>query len=212
MEARIESVLSQNITLLYERLDLQTIDRNKLRGLFDAQSPPMVIDLPGTLVVTYPVPPLFVQMGENRIRVTFPQSATELGPMPLWSVAAKADALTPNAPSLLTAVGFNYALLLHTSHAKERVGELFIADRARIEEARQGQLDFVAPRVVYRRGDTRYELLLEPVEEHGLKAHLNAHLTVHGTGLPQAQQLEASYRQEYAYLAGALPAPLQQAG
>jgi hypothetical protein len=44
MEFEIQAVLSQNITLVYDLLELQAIDRNALRGLVGPQVNPAMMD------------------------------------------------------------------------------------------------------------------------------------------------------------------------
>jgi hypothetical protein len=207
VDIQIQAVLGQNITLLFKSLELQAIDRNKLRGLLGADDKPAVIDTPDQLVAVFPRGPLFVQLGENRIRITLPQATTDIGVVPLWAIANKCNRLVPKANSWLSAYGFNYDLqaTLPTGNARQMVVELFAAAPHRIEAALQGRLVSFVPRLRFERDRVLGDMVIEPVNDQIIQVHLNSHFPVEGTGLPGARKLEASYRREYEFLTSVLP-------
>ena len=197
MSLEIESVLSQNITLVYDSLDLQTVDRNSLRDLVGTQ--PMMIDTPEMIVVSYPTNSVFIQIGDRRIRVTLQQPAGEIGSAPIWDYAVESGTLVPATKSKLVAYGFNYdvAARLPGIDARVALTEIFVADLPRLEEVLGGELASIMPRLVFQREQARCDLVLEPTDGNHIKVHLNTHFEWADIALPSAQELRESFLREY---------------
>ena len=206
MAIEIPTVLGQNITLLYDSLDLLAIDSSKLKGLMGSQARPIVMDTPDMIVTVYPAESVVIQMGDRRTRITLQQHSKDIGGVPLWEIALKCDQLV-SAQSTLSAYGFNYdvGVVLTGEDANKAVLDLFIPDTQVIESAIEGDLLSFVPRLIFRRGQTRYDLVLEPTAEERIKVHLNAHFEFEGITLPQQDQLETSFREEFGYLVSMLP-------
>jgi len=201
MDIDIQSVLSQNITLVYDALDLRSIDTGKLKGFLDAKA--MVMDTPEMIVAVYPPHPLIIQIGDRRIRVTFPRESEDIGTVPLWEIAIKCHQLVPQ--SQLVAYGFNYDVgSVVTGNAQTITMNLFVSNRQMVEKALEGHLESFIPRLKFKRGETLYDLILEPLDEKRVKAHLNVHFQFKGITLPSQDRLEASFRQEFGYLVSML--------
>ena len=201
MDIDIQRVLSQNITLVYDALDLQTIDSSKLKGLIDAKA--MVMDTPEMIVAVYPPHPIIIQIGDRRTRITLQRQSEDIGAVPLWEIAIKCHQLVPR--SQLVAYGFNYdvGVVVADGNAQAITMDLFVSNRQMIENVLEGHLVSFVPRLKFRRGETFYDLILEPLDEQRIKAHLNAHFQ--DNTLPPQDQLEASFRQEFGYLVLMLP-------
>jgi len=205
MDIDIQRVLSQNITLVYDSLDLRTIDTSELKGLMGVEAKPMVMDTPEMIVAVYPPHPLIIQIGDRRIRVTFPRESEDIGAVPLWEIAIKCHQLVPQ--SQLVAYGFNYDVEVELAggNAHKVMLDLFVSNPKMIENALKGHLVSSIPRIKFRRGQTIYDLVLEPVDEQHLKVHLNAHFQFEGITLPSEDRLEESFRHEFGYLTSMLP-------
>lgn len=201
----IEVLLSQNITLVYKALDLQAIDSRKLKGLIGDQVQPMVMDTPDMIVVVYPKAPLIIQLGDKRIRIMLQKESKELGSLPLWEIATKCNQLV--SESTLVAYGFNYdvGVALAGGNAHATTIDLFVPNRQMIESTLEGHLLSFIPRVKFQREQTRYDLVLEPIDEQHIKVHMNSHFEFDGIILPSQDQLQASFYREYEYLASMLP-------
>ena len=200
MDIEIQRVLSQNITIVYDSLDLRTIDTGKLKGLMGVEAKPMVMDTPEMIVAVYPPHLLIIQIGDRRIRVTFPREREDIGVVPLWEIAIKCHQLVPQ--SQLVAYGFNYDVraIIANGNVRTITTELFISNWQMIENVLEGHLLSFVPRLKFRRGEALYDLILEPLDEQRIKAHLNAHFEFKDITLPSQDQLEASFRQEFGYL------------
>lgn len=206
MDINIPVVLSQNITLVYNSLDLRAIDSRKLKELIGDRANPMVMDTPDMIVAVYPPQPIIIQIGDRRIRITFQQESKDIGSIPLWEIALKCHQLVPESSKLI-AYGFNYDVRVEVKDGDARAItiELFVADRQMIEDILGGQLSFFAPRFKFKRSETLYDLILEPLDEKRIKALLNAHFAFKDISLPPQDKLEESYRQEFGYLVSILP-------
>lgn len=207
MSADIKTVLSQNITLVYDSLDLQAVDSSKLKTLTGISSKPMLMDTPEMIVAAYPPEPvpMVIQLADRRIRITLPQSTDSLGDIPLWKIATECNDLVPK--SSLIAYGFNYDVLMEyaSGNASKVLVDLFIRDAEAIQNALQGHLVAFIPRLKLRRGQVSNDLVLEPVDDQRIKAHMNSHFEHKGFDLPAPEQLKASFSEEYEYLLSVLP-------
>ncbi|MGB9593613.1 MAG: hypothetical protein ACPL7R_05710 [Anaerolineae bacterium] len=198
MDIRIEVTPSQNITLVYDALDLQTLDRNALRQVVEGTTPPVIMDTPEMIVMVYPDRHLFVQIGDRRIRITL-QQAEVVGNVPLWDYGVKFNGLAPQDRSRLIAYGYNYDVIVHVPDADSttRLVELFVPDRLGLEESLDGKLVSLTPRLVFERAQIRYDLVLEPSDKNQIKAHFNVHFEREGITLPSALEVRASFLEEY---------------
>ena len=198
MSIAIAAVLSQNITLVYDKLDLQAIGSSKLKGLVGGDIKAIVMDTPEMIVAAYPPTPVTIQMGDKRIRITLQQENEDIGCVPLWIIAANCHQLVLH--SQLIAYGFNYdaEVKIANANAQTIIKDLFLSNQQVIENTLEGHLLSFTPRLQFERDGTLYDLMLELLDEEHIKAHLNAHFG--DRPLPAQDQLEASFRQEYEYL------------
>jgi len=203
MNLDVSTVLMQNITLVYDSLDLQTIDSSKLKGLVGVEARATVMDTPEMIVAVYPPTPIIIQMGDRRTRITFQQESEDVGGTPLWTIAFHCHELVPQ--SQLVAYGFNYDVggVVRKGNAQKIAMELFLRDQTMLEEKLGGRLLSFIPRLKFERDRTLYDLILEPLNEQRIKVHLNAHFE--SNILPSQDQLEMSFRQEFQYLFSMLP-------
>jgi hypothetical protein len=199
VKAEIDVILKQNITLVYDGLELSAIDTRQLKGLVESQ--PVVMDTPEVIVIIFPAEHTVVQMDERRIRVTLQEHSEELGGRPLWDMAVACHRLVDSGlHSSLTAYGFNYdAGFVLDEDSSAKVMDLFLANRRLIEEVAEARLSAFLPRIRFEREAKRYDLALEPVEMERIKAHLNAHFQTDDLVLPGASLLEKSFRDEFTY-------------
>lgn len=207
MKLEIQTVLSQNITLVYDSLPLQAIDRNKLRELVDSQVQPVVMDTPEMIVLVYPPEPIVIRVGDRRIRITLQQQSEGIGHVPLWEIAHKCDRLVSGSKSALVAYGFNYdvGVALADGNAHTVTKDLFVADPHKIESALAGHILSFTPRVTFERDQIRYDLVFEAVDEQHLKVHLNTHFEFNEIALPSQDALQAAFREGFEYLISMLP-------
>lgn len=207
MNIEVQAVLSQNITLVYDSLNLRLIDSGDLKQLLGDQISPTIMDTPETIVAVYPPEPVIVQIGDRRIRVHFPQQVEDIGGIPLWEIAVKCDKLVPKSDSTLVAYGFNYdvSIAITDEDAHAFIMDLFISSRTIVESALDGKLSSFVPRLRYHRDQTDYDLVLEPEGAQHIKVHMNSHFQFDGIVLPSQNDLRAYYDKEYEYLVSMLP-------
>jgi len=207
VDINVSIVLSQNMTLVYDSLDLQAIDSSELKRLMGIQTKPMVIDAPEMIVAVYPPEPTVIQIGDSRIRITLSQNSKEIGGVPLWEIAVKCSRLVSESKSKLVAYGFNYDIgaELVSGNAYKVTKELFVSNPKMIESALGGYILSFVPRFIFQRDQTRYDLVLEPLDEQRIKVHMNAHFEFEGIALPSQDQLQVSFYEEYKYLGSILP-------
>lgn len=201
----LEAVIGRNITLVYDALDIQAIDRNKLRELMQ-NGQPTIMDTPEMVVAVFPPEPWFVQIGDRRIRLTLPIEMPLLGDFPLWEYAVKAHALVPAGKSSLIAYGFNYdvGVRFPDQIVSDVLNQKFVGNRERLEAEINGELLIFAPRVIFKSSEIRYDLVFEPLDDHRIKVHLNAHFEAKGIQLPTQDDIKKSYMEQFEYLTAAL--------
>jgi len=202
MSDPVVSVLSQNITLLYDRLDPQSVNIDELKQLRGAEAQPTVMATPEMVVVVYPPKPIVLQIGDQRVRLTLPQPNAEVGSAPLPEFAQQCNHLVRKTKSKLVAYGFNYdaVLGLDDVNANETAIALFLSDRGKIESAVQGRLVAFTPRFKFQREQTWYNLVLEAVDEQHIQAHFNSHFEFTEIVMPSPKELQSSFREEFEYL------------
>ncbi|MBI4673930.1 MAG: hypothetical protein HY741_19975 [Chloroflexi bacterium] len=194
MPIKVQTILNQNITLLYDALDLgaANLDRNQLRRIVGDDA--LVMDTSEMIVAAHPTGGVVYQLGDKRIRITVPQPATEIGSVPLWLLAQQAHELNPQGH--LEAYGYNFDVLVEmNADSATLVEKKFVADRADLEATLQGALKTFIPRILFARDATRYDLVLQPQTGAQLIAHLNVHKE--HKMLPHQNVLEREFRTEF---------------
>jgi hypothetical protein len=206
MSLEIETVLGQNIVLVYESLELKAVDRNALRELVDVDTEPMVMDTPEVVVAIFPPQSTVIQIDNRRITVTLQRHAKSVGEIPLWEIAVRGHQSIQSTPlPKLVAYGFNYDVVAAVEgNSQEIVTDLFLANVGQVEEAIGGQLVAFIPRFKLTKDTVSYDLVLEPLQEQKLKVHLNAHFEFADIALPDADNLGKSFCQEFGFFSSFL--------
>ena len=200
MSLQPELLPGLNITLVYDALPLDRLDRNRLRAVFNDKQL-TVMDIPELAVMFAPTHAVVAQFGDQRVRLTDQrQHAVEQSPL--------ADLATQIAEviqgSRLMAYGFNYEISLvsdDSQTAAQMLKTRFLPDEEQLALLVGGQIEIVAPRLVFWRSGVRYDLFFDPNPQQ-LKAHLNVHFAA--SGLPGVKALKEAMRTEYNLFAGAL--------
>ncbi|MCL6431599.1 MAG: hypothetical protein K6V36_12195 [Anaerolineae bacterium] len=205
MTVQVGNILAENITVVYDRLDLRLVDATKLKALTEAQ--PVIMDTPDLIVAVYPPSPLLVHLGDRRLRVTHQGEHRDLGTMRLWEVAVKCHEIVPQESKVI-AYGYNYDLVVSTRGlaASDALRTRFLRDQQAFEQAVGGTLRSFAPRFVYEDA-ALCDLTLEAVGAEQLKVHLNVHFV--SDSLPPAELLQHSYAERFQRLTAVLPQLLQ---
>lgn len=200
MSLQPESLPGINITLLYDTLPLERLDRNRLRGIFE--DPLLtVMDTPELVVMFAPTRSLVAQFGDRRVRLT-DQSQRLVEQTNLAELATQVNKAIQG--SKLAAYGFNFESVLALGESQTPAFMLkarFLPDEEQIALLVGGQIELMAPRLVFWRGMTRYDLFFDP-DPKQLKAHVNVHFET-GT-LPSAKALQESIRAEHELFAATL--------
>ena len=189
MGVQVRSILAENITIVYDRLDLHAVDASKLKALTETHA--VIMDTPELIVAVFPASPLIVQLGDRRVRITHQGEHEALGALPLWEIAAKCHQAVPQECKVV-AYGYNYDVLASTGDvaASDALKMAFLRDQQAFEEAAGGTLRSFAPRFVYDQ-DAVCDLTLEPHDANRIKVHMNVHFTA--DSLPATGQLQESY-------------------
>jgi len=199
--AIIEAVFGRNVTLVYDALDLQTIDRNKLRGVIP-EITPTVMDMPEMVVAVYPPSPWLIQIGDRRIRINVAAEIENIGDFPLWEYAIKCNELVPADKVSIIAYGYNFdfGVRFQDSTSLNTLISKFVLNRPALEDTLQGTLVSYLPRLVFKTGDLQYDIVFEPMNDAQMKVHGNAHFQYAGIQLPPIEGLKSSYIAQYEHL------------
>jgi hypothetical protein len=199
--AAIEAVIGRNITMVYSALDLQLIDRNKLREVIPNMAP-TVMDMPEMIVAVYPPSPWLIQIGDRRIRINVAAEIEGLGDFPLWEYAIKCKELVPSDKTSLIAYGYNFdfGVRFQGSTPQDVLISKYVSNRNVLEDTIQGTLVSFLPRILFKIGDVQYDIIFEVMNDVRMKMHGNAHFQYDGILLPPLDGLKSSYIAQYEYL------------
>jgi hypothetical protein len=201
----IEALLNQNITVVFDSLDLASVDSGKLKMLRGPGTQAAVMDVPDMIVAIFPPEPMLVQVGEKRIRMTL-QGASEIGSVPMWDYMGKCIELVAKPRPPVVAYGFNYDAIVGIEgvSATDILQRRFMGQITDIEGRLQGQIKMIVPRLKFQKERVSYDLILEPVNDGQIKAHLNAHFATPSQKLPPLTKFRSSFLDQYRYFAETL--------
>lgn len=194
MSYELKAFLSTNITLVYDRLPLENIDRNALRNILGTTKV-LLMDSPEMIVALAPPSKIVLQLGDRRIRITDSDNkpADKSG---IWSMALQAIKLV--LTSKLVAYGFNYDVGIKwcgSQPVREFLKKRFLPNAPEIAKLVEGEIQIPVPRIMFTRGKTLYDLLLEPIDEQDIKIHINAHFQ--RNVFPNEKELQKSFVTEF---------------
>ncbi len=199
MEIREIVVLSQNVTLVYDQLDLKGIDTTQLKSLIQVEPGPNVWDTPDLIVVVYPPSATVLRLAEQRMTVTLGQQGGRVGQEPMWDVIEKSHGLVTALGSKLVAFGLNIDIgfVLADADPHSLTRRCFLRDAETIQDVLGGELVSFTPKLVFTRDERIHSLTLEPVDSERLKVSQNVHTERPGVELPGKPELSALYLSEY---------------
>jgi hypothetical protein len=206
MAIQATTVLGQNITLVYKVLDPHSVDTGDLKNIMGTDIRPMLMDTPEMIVAVFPPQPVVIEIGNRRIRITLARP-DRIGSVPIWEIACKCHQLVPNANDQILAFGFNYDIgaTLPDVDTKRLVLDMFIPEVTQLEGKLQGSLIAFIPRLIFRRDQLQYDLVLEAISDNRFKVHMNVHHETPATALPDQERLKASFHEQYEYMLSMLP-------
>lgn len=189
-------IIQTNITIVYERLDLEVLDRNALRRDLVEGVAPVVTEIPNEMIaLVYPQLQIACLLGDRRIRVN-DGSQLSIGERPIAVIAVAADKLVNFK---VIAYGFNYNAVVSLKGVETSdvfLKDRFVKDPDGIEERIKGMIQAVSLRLLYSRDHTAYQLTVEPEANDRIKVRLNAHFEK-PDALPDAETLRAAFKREF---------------
>jgi len=190
-------ITQTNITIVYERLDLEALDRNALRRDLVEGTAPVVTEIPNEMIaLTYPQLQIACLLGDRRVRIN-DGSQLPIGERPIAAIAVATDKLVN---SQVVAYGFNYDAVVSLTGVESSgilLKDRFLQDPGGIEERLNGMIQAISLRLLYRHDRADYQLTVESEANNRIKVHLNAHFEKPGA-LPDAETLQISFKREFA--------------
>lgn len=202
----ISIISGLNITLVYDSIDLRSVNRNKLQSVFP-EIAPAVMDTPDVIVATYhPAIPLVVQIERHRLQVSVVQEFSPdnwidgLEHFPLWQYIHDFSDILPVTSSLI-AYGYNFDLVLHTSEGQSSqvLNTAFVGNPQDLEDLLQGTLIHFSPRIVFSKDSIKYDIRFEPLSEDQIRIHINAHFEHPHISIPGPDDVRATYLSNVEY-------------
>ena len=212
MKIRNAVSLGQNVTLVYDRLELGGVDITKLKGFVGADPGPTVWDTPEVKLVVYPPSAAMLRIAERHVSVTLSQQGSDVAQEPMMDVTVKAHEHVTDLGSKLVAYGFNYDIGFTVSEGDmaSLTRRCFLRDDAGVERALRGELLAFAPKLVFGRDAAVHTLTLDPVGSERLKVALNVHFEGGEIQLPDSPSLTQAFRTEYDRMVQDVHALLEQ--
>ena len=194
----------QNITLVYDALDLRELDP----GVLKRQLSPMatIMDTPQMIVVVDPSGPLIIQFVDNRIRLSLQKKVSDVnqlgkfGRNNLWNLALDSHRLAQKQKRGLIAYGFNYDVVIdnYAQDVAALLNKMFIKNPDQLADTLDAEAIAIVPRIKFSRDDAVYDLILVPIDGTGLKAHLNVHFAT--SEIPNQKNMKSNFGNQFAYL------------
>ncbi|MBA4385465.1 MAG: hypothetical protein C0410_12075 [Anaerolinea sp.] len=203
MSIEIEAVFGRNITLVFDALDINSIDRNRLREIVPGKTPTLM-DMPEMMVAVYPPEPFIIQIGDRRIRLNLSAEIPVLGDFPLWQYAEQCNDLVNPDRAKLIAFGYNFDFGIQVSDRtiNDLMISKFVQNRHELEEIVNGELVNFLPRITYKNEKVQYDIVFEPFELNRIKVHGNSHFQEEGLRLPKGDLLRESYLENFESIRG----------
>jgi hypothetical protein len=189
-------IIQTNITIVYEKLDLEALDQNALRRDLVEGVAPVVTEIPNEMIaLMYPQLQIACLLGDRRVRVN-DGSQLPIEERPVAAIAVAADKLVN---SKVVAYGFNYSAVVSLKGVETPgvfLKDRFLQDPDGIEERINGVINAVSLRLLYSQDHTAYQLTVEPEANDRIKVHLNAHFEK-PDALPDTETLQALFKREF---------------
>lgn len=198
MAIRTDNIINQNITVVYETLDPTAVDTNKLKTLIAGPIAPTAVETPDMILIAFPLVPIAIQIADKRVIVGLQGPATA-NPDRLAEIAFNCQRIISSKQTKPIAYGFNYDLVVASpkgTNSVEALNILVDVNTERLNKKINGVLSYISPRLIFNRGETRYDLILEPGETQYIKAHLNVHFELSKRPFPALKALRTNFIKE----------------
>jgi len=198
MTIKNDGVINQNITIVYETLNPATVDTSKLKTLVTGPVAPTAIEAPDMILIAFPLVPIAIQIADKRVIVGL-QGPTDANPDRLAEIAFNCQRIISSKQTKPIAYGFNYDLVVSSPkgiNSVDALNMLVDINTERLNKKINGVLSYIAPRLIFNRGETRYDLILEPRETQSIKAHLNVHFQLSKLPFPTLKALRTNFIKE----------------
>ena len=192
-----------NITVVYDNLDLDSISRDRLRGMLLDVQPPIMADLPvvgGAIALTYE--PLQTQclIDQRRIRISNVGRA-EIERRPLSTIAQLAETTRGIVErASVVAYGFNYEVLVYLEN-EDDVGRFlrvrFLNDPEDLDNRFGGQIDSLDLRLHCVFDEKEYNFRFRPSGSDTSQLHISCNVHFRRDMLPTAGDLQKHIVSEY---------------
>jgi|DewCreStandDraft_4_1066084.scaffolds.fasta_scaffold20630_5 hypothetical protein len=185
-----------NITIVYQALNINNIDRQRIKSLLGNTSQVIITEIPPDLLVFIePATTNMVQFGDRRIRITNQASQyTDLS-----RLATEINDAVPYKQIIAFGLNYDFQVKLVESEARIKIMDIFGESLKKYLEklgSNEDPLVFL-PRVIYRIDGVQHDLILEPPEPSIIGAHLNVHFE--SNQLPGLEELANLQRTKYDY-------------
>ncbi len=190
MRFKIDAYPASNITVLFDRITVAKVSRDKLRAILGEVA---MMDTP-EIIVAIAQNGIVAQIDERRLVVS-DQTGAVPGKQDLAStLLGVRNTLSESTPQVY---GFNYDLAITLEgaiDAAQWITSVFVPTAPTFQTAWNVEQLVAMPRLVYRRRSVRYDLRFEPIKDSTLIVHLNAQFDT--STLPGAQVLLEEFESE----------------
>lgn len=193
MTAELEAVFGRNITLVYNSIDISSLDTKFLKTIFN-DGEPAIIQIPGNVVVfTAQNKPHSVQIDNKRIVIDFSDEINEFGNYPVADYADFFNKYIISKESKLEAYGFNYNLgFKFTNTITNVLNDLFASGIEKINDKLCGKIIDFYPVFRINKDNLVYQYTFNRHSDNQLKVHVNVHFQENS--LPELQILKEKFK------------------
>ncbi|MFN8440702.1 MAG: hypothetical protein U0175_08040 [Caldilineaceae bacterium] len=197
---KIDGPLSQNITIVYDSLDLATFDSAKLKTLAENPIRPVMVETPEMITMVLPPYPIVIQVGDQRFRFTAPRGTAQPAFSVLSNLVHKCVKSIVPKQAKMTAFGFNYDLHINTeTSAIDLLNQEFVSNLEDLNHKLDGTLLYSLPRLVFQRNNVQYDLIFELIGDQQILAHTNAHFETRNKPFLSNKELLNRFVSEYEF-------------
>lgn len=184
-----------NITIVYQSLNINDIDRQLVKELLGGSDKVITTEFPPDLLVfVNPVNATVIQFGDRRVRIT--SQSSEYTDLSKYAVE-----IHHGSPKLqLVAFGFNFdfEIALQEQDSIPVIANIFGQSLANyLAKLEAKKLVAFLPRILYLVDGVQHDLILEPPMTSVIGAHLNVHFNI--DQLPGQDELADLQRQKFDY-------------
>ena len=175
MPNSIEAVFGRNITIVYNSINIKSLNLEEIKKFFSDENPAIIQIPDNVVIIAFPNKPVFIQIEHERLLVNFNFEENSLGDFPICEYTIKINKEIIDSGSKMDSFGFNYdfGIDLHEDANKKLIIQFANFENNYLKKNKEKLIAFY-PTINMKFNEIEYSYIFNQQDSTKIKVHVNA--------------------------------------